>query len=116
MTLDIPLDLPTDLVEHGEHGDHGDGFLEPLLGLGTFTLIVAVLVTTYLVLRSRGLLPAAALPVFGRQGSPEDSAKQILAERFGHGDLSTEEFMDRAGALNWTPGVEVVRPRPLGRG
>ena len=113
MTSLIPLDLPADVAEHG---GHGDGFLEPLLGLGTLALVLAVLVTAYLVLRSRGLLPAVTLPTFARRGRPEDSAKQILAERFAHGDLSTEEFMDRASALNWTPGVEVICPRSLGRG
>lgn len=112
MTPFIPLDLPTDVAEHG---GHADGFLELLLGLGTFALIVAVLVAAFFVLRGRGLLPALALPTFGRQNKPEDSAKEILAERFAHGDLSTEEFVDRASALNWTPGIEVVRPRSLGR-
>lgn len=113
MTLFIPLDLPTDVAEHG---GHADGLLEPLLGLGAFALLLAVLVAAFYVLRGRGLLPALTLPTFARRTRPEDSAKEILAERFAHGDLSTEEFMDRASALNWTPGVEVVRPRSLGRG
>jgi putative membrane protein len=112
MTPFAPLDLPADVTEHG---GHGHGFLEPLLGLGIFALVLVALVAIYLVLRNRGLLPAFALPTFGRPSRPEDRAKEILAERFAHGDLSTEEFLERASALNWTPGVEVVRPRSLGR-
>jgi uncharacterized membrane protein len=113
MTPFIPLDLPTEV---GEHGGHADGFLEPLIGLGFVSLILAVLVVAYVVLRARGQLPSFALPTFGRRSSPEESAKEILAERFAHGDLTTEEFIERASALNWTPGVDTVRPRSIGRG
>ena len=31
---------------------------------------------------------------------------RILAERFAKGDISTEEFMERASVLNWTPGSD----------
>lgn len=113
MTPFIPLDLPADVVEHG---GHAHGFVEHLPGLGFLALVLVALVAGYLALRSRGLLPAIALPTSRRSGRPEDAAKQILAERFAHGDLSSEEFMERASVLNWTPGVEALRPRPVGRG
>src|SRR4051812_9726371 len=104
MTSLVPLDLPNDVAEHGG-GVHG--FLEPLLGLGVLAIVLAVLVTAYVLLRNRGLLPPVGMPGFlgGSRTSPEDSAKQILAERFAHGDLSAEEFMERASSLNWIPGI-----------
>jgi putative membrane protein len=42
--------------------------------------------------------------------SPEGEAKRILAERFARGDISTDEFMERASVLNWTPGSESWEP------
>jgi putative membrane protein len=38
--------------------------------------------------------------------SPESEAKKILAERFARGDISSDEFMERASILNWTPGSD----------
>ena len=38
--------------------------------------------------------------------SPEGEAKKILAERFARGDISSEDFMERASVLNWTPGSD----------
>jgi putative membrane protein len=38
--------------------------------------------------------------------SPESEAKKILAERFARGDISSEDFMERASVLNWTPGSD----------
>ncbi|RKS08662.1 hypothetical protein DFP74_4376 [Nocardiopsis sp. Huas11] len=38
--------------------------------------------------------------------SPEDDARRTLADRFAKGDLTVEEFMERASALNWTPGTD----------
>ena len=38
--------------------------------------------------------------------SPEGEAKRILAERFARGDITSDEFMERASVLNWTPGSE----------
>ena len=114
MTALFPLDLPADVVEHS---DGGHGFVEGLLGFGLLALVLVALVAGYLILRQRGVLPALSLPALGRkrQTRPEDTAKQILAERFAHGDLSTEEFMERASVLNWTPGVEAAPPRHIGR-
>jgi putative membrane protein len=41
--------------------------------------------------------------------SPEADARRTLANRFATGDISSEEFLERASALNWTPGVD---PKP----
>jgi uncharacterized membrane protein len=38
--------------------------------------------------------------------SPEGEAKKILAERFARGDITSDEFMERASVLNWTPGSD----------
>ena len=43
--------------------------------------------------------------------SPEYEARKTLANRFANGDISPEEFLERAAALNWTPGVD-HRPDP----
>ena len=40
--------------------------------------------------------------------APETEARSILATRFATGDLSSDEFLERASVLNWTPGVEPV--------
>ena len=57
------------------------------------------------------------LPRLGGPRSPEDDARRILADRFARGDISSEEFMDRASILNWTPGSDTrpTRPRKKGR-
>lgn len=38
--------------------------------------------------------------------APETAAKRVLSERFARGDISIEEFMERASVLNWTPGSD----------
>ena len=38
--------------------------------------------------------------------APEFEARKVLAERFARGDISTDEFLERASALNWTPGSD----------
>lgn len=38
--------------------------------------------------------------------SPETDAKRVLAERFAQGDISSDEFLERASVLNWTPGSD----------
>jgi uncharacterized membrane protein len=43
--------------------------------------------------------------------SPEGEAKKILAERFARGDITSDEFMERASILNWTPGSESWQTR-----
>ncbi len=88
---------------HGPHG--GEFFMLPFLGLLTLALFVFSLLALVHLLRSGKL----DLGRFGRP-RPEDEAKRVLAERFAQGDLSPEEFMERAGFLNWTPGVDAAAP------
>ena len=91
------------------HGPGGHvGFLEPLVGLGGFLLVVAMLILGFLLLRRYGLIPDQLIGT--RRVSPEDSARTILAERMARGDVSTEEFMERASVLNWTPGSDLIPP------
>ncbi len=100
--IPAPTVLPLEIDGH-EGG--GDGFIEPLLGFGGFLLILALLILTVVLLRRYGLIPDQ-LP-FTRRPAPEDSARQLLAERMAKGEVSTEEFLERASALNWTPGSDV---------
>lgn len=48
-------------------------------------------------------------PPFVRQHSPEAEAKRVLAERFARGDISSDDFLERASVLNWTPGSEAYQ-------
>ena len=71
-----------------------------------FTALV-VFTVLFLLRRARGFGPPWAPgggPFAGR--SPEADAKRILAERFAKGEISTDEFMERASVLNWTPGSD----------
>ena len=52
------------------------------------------------------------LPNLATRRSPEDGAKQILADRFARGDISTDDFMERSSILNWTPGSDTIPVRP----
>ena len=54
-------------------------------------------------------------PWAAAQTSPEFEARKVLAERFARGDISTDEFMERASVLNWTPGVEPAKVNGKGR-
>lgn len=113
--MTIPLALPLDIPVGGmEHGDPEFGLLEPMLGLGTVVLIIAVLLTALFLLRQRGALSTLSLPRLwpGRSPAPEESAKQILAERLARGDLAPEDFLERASMLNWTPGAIDTHRRP----
>ncbi len=78
----------------------------------TIALIGALL---FLLVRKGRIGPP---PWVGRSGgvnpfSPEADARRTLANRFANGDISADEFLERAAALNWTPGVD---PRPQGNG
>jgi len=57
--------------------------------------------------------PGQASPAQTRQPrSPEDEAKQILAERFARGDITSDEFLERSSILNWTPGTDPLPSKP----
>ena len=81
-------------LEIDGHEGGGDGFIEPLLGFGGFLLILVLLILTMVLLRRYGLIPDQ-LP-FTRRPAPEDSARQLLAESMAKGEVSTEDFPDRA--------------------
>jgi len=45
-------------------------------------------------------------PPWVRHSSPEHEAKRILAQRFASGEISSDDFLERASVLNWTPGSD----------
>jgi putative membrane protein len=72
--------------------------------LGSFLLLLLLLAgLTALYLWRSGRLN---LPALGTASSPEADARRILAERLARGDINSEEFMERASILNWTPGSD----------
>lgn len=100
-SLLIPLD--------GGFDHHGPPFAPFLGGLMTLLFLMAM-IGGALFLARKGRL--GTQPPWARQGhSPETEAKKILAERFARGDISTEEFMERASVLNWTPGSDAHPPQ-----
>lgn len=101
-TLLLPLE------GHGPHCPGGGSFALPLLdSLLVLAVVVAVLVAVHLWRQGRLSWPGLAV-----RRSPEDDAKQILADRFARGDISTDEFLERSSVLNWTPGSD---PTPVRR-
>ena len=77
-----------------------------------FLLFLLLVAGTLVYLRRTGRI--GELPWARRQRTPEHEAREILATRFATGDLSSDEFLERASVLNWTPGVEPL-PVPRGR-
>lgn len=93
-------------VMHGGHGVRGgeEASLAALPFVGSFLLLLLLLAgLTALYLWRSGRL---SLPALGTATSPEADARRILAERFARGDINSEEFMERASILNWTPGLD----------
>jgi putative membrane protein len=73
----------------------------PFLGAAMFFLFILLVLGTLLFFLIRnGQLGSATTR------SPEAEAKSILAERFARGDITSDEFMERASVLNWTPGSD----------
>ena len=68
-----------------------------------FFLSLLLVATLFFLVRSGRISPP---PWIAQHRSPEGEAKKILAERFARGDISTDEFMEGASVLNWTPGSE----------
>jgi putative membrane protein len=85
---------------HGHHAFESSLSMLPFLG-SLLLLLLLVLIALYL--WRQGKFP---LPKLAGHRSPEDEAKQILAERFARGDISSDEFLERSSILNWTPGTE----------
>jgi uncharacterized membrane protein len=103
-TLSALVAVPLEI--HGHPG--GFSLLDPLLGLSGVFLVAALLVLAFLLMRRHGLLPEQ----LGHRPrpSPEDGARRILAERMAQGEVSAEEFLERASLLNWTPGSDLIPP------
>ena len=77
-----------------------------------FLLFLLLVIATVAFVRRGGQFGP---PPWARQlRSPEHEARQILATRFATGDISSDEFLERASILNWTPGVEPL-PAPRTR-
>ena len=93
-----PLAFPD---HHGGHDAAGAWF--PFVGFSIFLLVLLLATAVLAYLWRTGRL--GQLTQLVRPG-PEQEAKRVLAERFARGDLSSEEFMERASVLNWTPGSE----------
>ena len=72
-----------------------------------FLFVLLVLGTLFFLVRRGYLAP----PPWAAHRSPESEAKTILAERFARGDISSDEFMERASVLNWTPGSDLYELR-----
>ena len=106
--------LLTPLEVHGPHGfDDGFSVLPFLSTFLVLLVLLAALAAFYLWRHGKLTVPGLAA-----RRSPEDDAKQILADRFARGDISTDEFMERSSILNWTPGSDASpprRPRKKGR-
>ena len=92
---------------HPGRGPHGweESSFSALPFLGTFLLLVLLASLAALYLWRQGKL---SLPAIGGVRSPEDEARRILAERFARGDISSDDFMERAAILNWTPGSDTM--------
>ena len=103
--------FPDAAAQHAQWAAHGGPFF-PFLGGLMFLLFLLLVAGTLLYLRKTGQLGAP--PWARRVRRPEDEAREILATRFATGDLSSDEFLERASVLNWTPGVEPL-PVPRGR-
>lgn len=80
-------------------------FLHIASTVGGFMLLVFLMAVGLFFLARRGTF-AVPTPWITRRQSPEAEAKKILADRFAKGDISVEDFMERASVLNWTPGTD----------
>ena len=88
--------LTTVVGSHGEH--HGYWF-----PFAFFWLVLLGLLVWFVVRRGRW---------HHYHPSDMDRARGILAERFARGDIASEEFMESASILNWTPGTEPLPSKP----
>jgi len=75
----------------------------PFLGAGMFFLFLLLTAALLFFLARTGRIGP---PPWAGRGSPEAEAKKVLAERFARGDITTDEFMEKASVLNWTPGTD----------
>ena len=76
-----------------------------------FFLTLLIIGATLFLLSRRGIIGPPPWVKHGGLHSPEGEAKRILAQRFASSEISSEEFMERASVLNWTPGSQPVPAR-----
>lgn len=76
----------------------------PFFGGLMFLLFLLLVAGTLFYLVRTGRISAP--PWASVRPSPELEARRVLADRFARGDIGSDEFMERASVLNWTPGVE----------
>jgi uncharacterized membrane protein len=72
-----------------------------------FVLFLLILAGAFFLARRNGFGP----PPWIAHHSPETEAKRVLADRFARGDISSDEFLERASVLNWTPGSDAWETR-----
>jgi putative membrane protein len=106
-SLFIPLEGGFDHHGHGFVGGPPPFF--PFLGATMGLLFLLLLLGTAFFLLRRGKLGPP--PWLAMRHSPEAAARRILAERFAQGEISSDEFMERASILNWTPGSDTWETR-----
>lgn len=106
----VPLDIPTDLPgPHHGFGGGGGPMIFPFVGTFFLLLLLATLAAVLLHLYRSGRLTGLTRLV---RPAPEEEAKRVLADRFARGDIDSEDFLERASMLNWTPGSD---PHPVQR-
>jgi putative membrane protein len=110
MTTSLFIPLEGGFPHHGQDFVGGAPPFLPFLGASMGLLLLLLLLgTTAFFLMRRGKLGVP--PWLAMRNSPEADARRILAERFARGDISSDEFMERASILNWTPGSDTWETR-----
>ena len=82
----------------------------PFFGGLMFLLFLLLVAGTLFYLVRSGRISAP--PWASVRPSPELEARRVLADRFARGDIGSDEFMERASVLNWTPGVDPTPTKP----
>jgi len=67
-----------------------------------FLFLLLIAATLFFLFRTGRICP----PPWVQNRGPEAEARRVLAERFARGDISTDEFMEKASVLNWTSGTD----------
>jgi len=89
----------------GFRGDGGPGDASSVLPFLGAAIVVALLLLLGTALY-RTYMARAARPALPPATSPDDEARRILAERFARSEITSDEFLERASILNWTPGSD----------
>lgn len=94
-----------------DHIHGGVPFFAPFFGVGMFLFTLLLIGAVLFFLARNGKIGPPPWVGGNRVTpfSPEFEARKMLATRFANGEIASDEFLERAAALNWTPGVD---PRP----